>query len=74
MISEMGQIEISVNGQRERIRAGLTIEQLAERRGLLQKDGVAIAVNECVIKRGDWGQYQLSSGDRIVLITAAQGG
>lgn len=36
--------------------------------------GVAVAVNERIVRRGEWEQKMLSSGDAIEIVTARQGG
>jgi sulfur carrier protein len=41
---------------------------------IVQADGIAIAVNEAVIPRGDWAGYVLREGDRVFVIRATQGG
>lgn len=37
-------------------------------------DGIAIAVNDNVIPKGEWQQYQLHADDNIFVIRATQGG
>jgi sulfur carrier protein len=39
-----------------------------------QADGIAIAVNEAVIPRGEWGGFVLRERDRVFVIRATQGG
>jgi sulfur carrier protein len=39
-----------------------------------QADGIAIAVNEAVIPRGEWDGYVLRERDRVFVIRATQGG
>jgi sulfur carrier protein len=36
--------------------------------------GIALAVNDAVIPKSEWGQCSLQSGDRILAISATQGG
>lgn len=36
--------------------------------------GVAVAVNGEVVRRGEWPGARLSEGDRVEVLTAAQGG
>jgi sulfur carrier protein len=36
--------------------------------------GIAVAVNGEVVRRVDWPQHILTQGDRIDVLTAAQGG
>ena len=37
-------------------------------------NGIAIAVNQAIIRRSDWDNYTLSEGDQITLIKATAGG
>jgi sulfur carrier protein len=39
-----------------------------------QPDGIAIAVNDAVIPKGEWESYALQSQDRVFVIRATQGG
>ena len=36
--------------------------------------GVAVAVNGEVVRRADWPAHRLTDGDRVEVLTAAQGG
>jgi sulfur carrier protein len=36
--------------------------------------GIAVAVNNDVVPRGNWGTTPVSSGDHIEILTATQGG
>ena len=47
---------------------GLVAELTAERRG------VAVAVNGEVVPRSEWPAARLRAGDRVEVLTAAQGG
>ena len=33
-----------------------------------------MAVNEAVVRRGEWVRWELKDGDKVLIITAAQGG
>jgi sulfur carrier protein len=37
-------------------------------------DGIAIAVNDNVIPKGEWGGYRLQANDKVFVIRATQGG
>lgn len=39
-----------------------------------ERQGIAVAVNERVIRRADWTGHAVSAGDRIEIIQATQGG
>lgn len=70
----MSYILIEVNGVRQQVEEGATFEAYAEKAGLLSRNGVAVAINGRVIRRRDWITTSLSNGDRIMLLSAAQGG
>ena len=37
-------------------------------------DRIAVAVNDAVVRRGDWAAYRLNDDDRVLLIAPIQGG
>jgi sulfur carrier protein len=41
---------------------------------IVQADGIALAVNEKVVPRGEWAGRLLQQGDRVFVIRATQGG
>ena len=41
---------------------------------LIDQKGVAIAVNDQVITKSNWEQFQLKENDKITIIKATQGG
>ncbi len=67
-------MEIMVNGQPQSMAAGSTVADIAEARGLVGKGGVAIAVNGAVVRQADWPRKRPEEGDKVVILTAAQGG
>ena len=40
----------------------------------MPQSGIAIAVNNEVISKNDWREYMLQENDKILIITATQGG
>ncbi|MET9519840.1 sulfur carrier protein ThiS [Streptomyces sp. NPDC002994] len=64
---------ISVNGETREVVAGTTLGALV---ATLTKapSGVAAALNETVVPRGQWDATELGDGDRIEVLTAVQGG
>lgn len=66
---------LEVNGAPRAVPAGLTVEGLLR---LVGRDpavpGVAVAVGDRVVRRADWAATSLAEGDRVEVITAAQGG
>ncbi|MFD4654332.1 sulfur carrier protein ThiS [Kitasatospora sp. NPDC058444] len=69
----LDEIALTVNGESRRVSATTT---LAEVVASISKanTGVAAALNEAVVPRSSWSGTALSSGDRIEILTAVQGG
>ncbi|MGW7553867.1 sulfur carrier protein ThiS [Streptomyces rimosus] len=66
-------ISVSVNGEPREVPGGLTLDRLVA--GLTTaSSGVAAAVNETVVPRGQWLATPLGDGDRVEVLTAVQGG
>ncbi|MFI1967754.1 thiamine biosynthesis protein ThiS [Streptomyces cinnamoneus] len=64
---------ISVNGERRTVPAGTTLDGLVATL-TTERGGVAAAVNEAVVPRGQWPATPLGEGDRVEVLTAVQGG
>ncbi|MFI9624300.1 sulfur carrier protein ThiS [Streptomyces sp. NPDC052042] len=66
-------VSVSVNGEVRLLAAGTTLEAVVA--GLTSAgSGVAAAVNESVVPRGQWPATALHDGDRVEILTAVQGG
>jgi sulfur carrier protein len=66
-------LELNVNGVVQRAPEGVTVvEVVAE--VTTQNRGVAVAVNGEVVPRSTWPETRLYDGDRVEVLTAAQGG
>lgn len=66
-------MNITVNNTDKSTQAG-NLKELLRELNLLEKKGIAVAVNELVIQRAQWDQLQLAEKDDILVITAAAGG
>ncbi|CCK30709.1 hypothetical protein BN159_6330 [Streptomyces davaonensis JCM 4913] len=66
-------VSISVNGEPRRIEPGTALDTLV-RSLTAAPSGVAAALNETVVPRGQWSSTSLSEGDRVEVLTAVQGG
>ena len=65
-------MKIYVNDEETRIETNQTLESL-----LSQLPGgrqVAVAVNDSVIRQGEWSDYRLQEDDRVLVIAPVQGG
>jgi sulfur carrier protein len=68
-------LELTINGEKRQVDGAKTLAELATRLGLdTSSRGIAIAVNDTVIPRPRWSTVHLSSGDRVEVIHAVQGG
>ncbi|MEU3221399.1 sulfur carrier protein ThiS [Streptomyces sp. NPDC006971] len=66
-------VSVSVNGEVRHLAAGTALDALVA--GLTPaRSGVAAAVNESVVPRGQWSATALRDGDRVEILTAVQGG
>jgi sulfur carrier protein len=66
-------MRVLVNGLARSVMSGTTLGQVVDSldRG---RSGVAAAVNEQVVPRSLWDSAGLADGDRVEILTAAQGG
>ncbi|MFE5542091.1 sulfur carrier protein ThiS [Streptomyces sp. NPDC056492] len=64
---------ISVNGEPREIAAGTTLDAVVATL-TAAPSGVAAALNETVVPRGQWRLTPVGEGDRVEVLTAVQGG
>ncbi len=64
---------ITVNGRPDHVPDGTTLDDVVVRLGR-GKSGLAVAVNDEVVPRSRWASTALQTGDRVEVLTAAQGG
>ncbi|GAB2929346.1 sulfur carrier protein ThiS [Streptomyces mayteni] len=67
------QVRVTVNGVGRPVPAGTTLAVLVAELSAAPS-GIAAAVNETVIPRGQWAATELAAGDRVEVLTAVQGG
>ncbi|MDC0770142.1 sulfur carrier protein ThiS [Streptomyces sp. HD] len=66
-------MNISLNGERREVAPGTALD-VAVQMLTAAPSGVAAALNETVVPRGQWPSTSLSEGDRVEVLTAVQGG
>ncbi|MHA3636992.1 sulfur carrier protein ThiS [Yersinia enterocolitica] len=66
-------INIVLNDQPLEMECTITVEKLLQQLNHHQP-GTALAVNQVIIPRTDWEEYQLHEGDNILLFQAIAGG
>ncbi len=66
-------MRVTINGTARGIPGEATVADLVTELTPYRR-GVAVAVNGEVVPRGDWDGAPLRDGDRVEILTAAQGG
>ncbi|HEX9512028.1 MAG TPA: sulfur carrier protein ThiS [Puia sp.] len=67
-------VEVSINQENFQIPESGTLADILPLLQIRQPDGIAIAVNNDVIPKGEWERYTLKAQDKIFVIRATQGG
>ncbi|MCF0040237.1 sulfur carrier protein ThiS [Dyadobacter fanqingshengii] len=67
-------MEIIINGQSREFSEPLSVQQLLSALFPDKAKGIAVAVNQSVIPKSTWDLHALQPHDRVMLITATQGG
>lgn len=66
-------VTATINGERKELPDGTTLAALLERLGV-PPSGIAIAVNDCVVRKIAFGSHALGDGDTVEIIRAVAGG
>lgn len=66
-------MKVTVNGETQELPEGMTIAGLVATITEAHK-GVAVAVNDEVVRRADWDSITVRDNDRVEILTAVQGG
>ncbi len=64
---------INLNGEKIEFH-GKFLSDFITQQQLVNKTGIAVAVNDSVIPKTKWNKVSLNDEDRILIITATQGG
>lgn len=67
---------ISVNGEALQVEETTSLPAILKEFGIdpASARGVAVAINDEVVRRTDWAGRVLQEGDRVEIVTARQGG
>ncbi len=65
---------ISVNNRTQDIPDCATVQQALEAMGIKAFNGMAVAIDNTIVKKENWPVYYLQPNDALVLIRASQGG
>ncbi|MGH3342507.1 MAG: sulfur carrier protein ThiS [Carbonactinosporaceae bacterium] len=66
-------LTITLNGRPREVGAGTTVAAVVAT-VTTAGSGVAVALNDAIVPRGDWTRVELGDADRIEVLTAVQGG
>ena len=67
-------MHVFLNDKPIEITANQTMASLLETNGMADKSGIAVALNNRVVPKGNWPTTQLNEQDKIMIITATAGG
>jgi len=72
----MSEIGVQINGQGEQIPTETSLADLLRSRRIepATARGIAVAVNEVIVRRAEWSSKSIQDGDAIEIVTARQGG
>ncbi len=65
---------IFLNNNLQQVQEQTTVLLLLDQLINNKQNGIAIAINETVIPKGEWGNYVLQPNDKVLVIKATQGG
>lgn len=65
---------IVLNGERRPLPAGASLVDVLDALHLGLGDAVAVAVNDRMVRRGEWSALRLAHGDRVEVVRPMQGG
>ena len=63
---------VYLNGTEKNFQPKLSL--LLEKENMLEKKGIAVAVNNSVVPKTAWVNFELKENDKILVIKASQGG
>lgn len=52
----------------------LSVERMLNEQGLLRREGIAVALDFQVIPKSEWGTQLIRENQKVLIITATQGG
>jgi sulfur carrier protein len=65
---------VYINNEKVTLANGASLFSLLDEKKLIQKKGIAVAVNNKVISAANWQKELLSENDKVLIISATKGG
>ena len=69
----MSTLHVTVNGQREQLQSGFTLEELVDAHSPTRK-GIAVAIDRVIVPKSAWRETLVTDGNVIEIVSAAAGG
>ena len=66
-------MRVRVNGEDRELEEGVSVASLLESMSL-EVNGIAVALNMEIVRRGEYGDTHLSDGDEVEIVRAVGGG
>jgi sulfur carrier protein len=66
-------MKIEINGKISELNPNSSLKEIIDS-NLVSKNGVAVAINQQVVPRAKWSDTIVKENDKILFITATQGG
>ena len=66
-------MRVRVNGEDRELEEGVSVAVLLDSMSL-EVNGIAVALNMEIVRRGEYGDTQLSDGDEVEIVRAVGGG
>jgi len=67
-------MEITINQQQHQLEDTCTVAQMLAILIAGEAKGIAVAINQTIVRKTDWADHLLKNGDQVMLIKATQGG
>ncbi|CAL2093393.1 sulfur carrier protein ThiS [Tenacibaculum sp. 190524A05c] len=66
-------ITVKINDSNKTFKTECNLIRMIEELNI-QSNGIAIAVNNSIVKKSDWSNHKLSENDNVLIIKSTQGG
>ena len=67
-------INVFVNSEQKELESNASLFSLLDRLEYSTKKGIAVAINNQVVRKKEWSNYILKNEDKVTIIRATQGG
>jgi sulfur carrier protein len=72
--SKIDPMVVFVNNEILQLEQPETIPEILKRINIPEPKGIAVAINNAVVAKVDWGKFTVNENDKVTVIRATQGG